>query len=48
MDFIISTSIYQKHRNPFIIVGAVEAGRKYHCTPMQSLDCKELSTGFFQ
>ena len=28
--------------------GAVESGKKYHCTPLQSLDCKEFSTGYWQ
>ena len=28
--------------------GAVESGRKYHCTPLQSLDTKEFSTGYYQ
>ena len=31
----------------FNILGAVEAGRKHHCTPLQSLDGKEFSTGFW-
>ena len=29
-------------------LGAVEPGRKYHYTPLQSLDSKEFSTGFYQ
>ena len=28
--------------------GAVELGKKYHCTPLQSLDYKEFSTGYWQ
>ena len=32
----------------FVNSGAVEAGKKYHCTPLQSLDCKEFSTGYWQ
>ena len=28
--------------------GAVESGKKYHCTPLQSLDWKEFSTGYWQ
>ena len=31
----------------FKILGAVEMGRKYHCTPLRSLDCKEFLTGFW-
>ena len=29
-------------------MGAVESGRKYHCTPLQLLDSKEFSTSFCQ
>ena len=28
--------------------GAVQSGKKYHCGPLQSLDCKEFSTGYWQ
>ena len=28
--------------------GAVESEKKYHCNPLQSLDCKEFSTGYWQ
>ena len=28
--------------------GPVKSGKKYHCSPLQSLDCKEFSTGYWQ
>ena len=31
-----------------INLGAVESGRKHNCTPLQSLDCKEFCTGYWQ
>ena len=32
----------------FKILGGVETGRKHDCTPLQLLDCKEFSTGFWR
>ena len=48
LDNVVPVLRLRRSNLPCFIAGAVEAGRKFKCSPIQALDCTEFTYGYWE